>query len=379
MNCKVFTPRNGKSVSLSALGLGVMRMPTKEEGGKTVIDRPAATEMIDIALAEGINYFDTAYVYHGGESEAFLGEALVSRHPRDSYFIADKYHSGFCGPDYKAVFEEQLHRLRTDYIDFYLIHSVMDNTVDEYLSSGCIEYFEEQRRLGKIRYLGFSSHATPEGLRRFADAHEFDFAQIQLNYLDHTLTRAKEQYEILRERNLPIMVMEPVRGGRLARLNDRADAFLKAARPEYSIPAWALRYVANLDGVQVVLSGMSNEAQLRENIATFSSSLPYLTEEDVTTLFAALEMFRSDISVPCTACRYCVDDCPVSIDIPRMMEVYNAYRLDGAHKLKRTVMGEAPSFLHCIACDACAARCPQSIDISEKMKEMAEKAQPFLE
>ena len=379
MNYKTFTPRKGKVVALSALGLGNMRLPTKEEEGKTVIDRPAATKMIDIALSEGINYFDTAYIYHGGESESFLGEALVSRHPRDTYYIADKYHSTFCGPDYKAVFEEQLRRLSTDYIDFYLIHSVMDATVDEYLSSGCIEYFEEQRRQGRIRYLGFSSHATPDGLRRFADAHAWDFAQIQLNYLDHTLTRAGEQYEILRQRNIPIIVMEPVRGGRLARLNDRADALLKETHPEFSIPAWALRYVANLDGVQVVLSGMSNEAQLRENIATFSSPLPYLTEADVETLFQALEMFRADISVPCTACRYCVDDCPAGIDIPKMMEVYNAYRLDGAHKLKRTARGETSSFLHCLSCGACEARCPQSICISAAMKEMAEKAQPFLE
>ncbi|MBO5652603.1 MAG: aldo/keto reductase [Clostridia bacterium] len=379
MNYKTFTPRQGGNVSLSALGLGNMRLPTKEVEGNTVIDRPAATALIDLAMAKGINYFDTAYIYHGGESESFLGEALVARHPRESFFLADKYHITFCGPDYKAVFEEQLRRLQTETIDFYLIHSVMDNTIDEYLASGCIEYFEEQRRQGRIRYLGFSSHASPEGLRRFADVHPWDFAQIQLNYLDHTLTRAGEQYEILKERNIPIMVMEPVRGGRLARLNDRADAFLKAARPEFSIPAWALRYVANLDGVQVVLSGMSNEEQLTENIATFSAELPYLTEKDVATLFQALEMFRSDISVPCTACRYCVERCPAGIDIPKMMEVYNAYRLDGAHKLKRTARGEAPSFLHCVGCGACVSGCPQSIAIPETMGEMAEKAKPFLE
>ena len=175
------------------------------------------------------------------------------------------------------------------------------------------------------------------------------------------------------------MVMEPVRGGRLAHLNDRADAFLKTAHPEYSISAWALRYVANLDGVQVVLSGMSNEEQLRENIATFSSPEPYLTEEDIPVLFTALEMFRSDISVPCTACRYCVDSCPVRIDIPKMMEVYNAYRLDGAHKLKRTAKGETPSFMDCISCGACLGGCPQVIEIPKKMEEMREKAQPFLQ
>ncbi|MBO7169702.1 MAG: aldo/keto reductase, partial [Clostridia bacterium] len=203
MNYKTFTPRQGGNVSLSALGLGNMRLPTKEVEGNTVIDRPAATALIDLAMAKGINYFDTAYIYHGGESESFLGEALVARHPRESFFLADKYHITFCGPDYKAVFEEQLRRLQTDTIDFYLIHSVMDNTIDEYLASGCIEYFEEQRRQGRIRYLGFSSHASPEGLRRFADVHPWDFAQIQLNYLDHTLTRAGEQYEILKERNIP--------------------------------------------------------------------------------------------------------------------------------------------------------------------------------
>ena len=377
MNTKIFTPRHGKSVALSTLGLGNMRLPTKMEGDKAVIDRVAASALVDVAMQGGINYFDTAYVYHGGESEDFLGEALVSRYPRDSFFLADKFHIKLCGSDYESVFEEQLRRLRTDRIDFYLIHSVVDDTVDEYLSSGCIEYFEKQRTLGRITYLGFSSHAKPEGLRRFADAYDWDFAQIQINYLDHTLTRAAEQYAILREREIPIVVMEPVRGGRLAHLNDRADAFLRNKHPEWSIPAWALRYVANLDGVQVVLSGMSNEAQLVENMATFSDAEPYLTEKDEKDLFEALEMFRGDISVPCTACRYCVDDCPVGIDIPKMLEIYNAYRLDGAYKLKRALKGEAPSFRDCLSCGACAVSCPQRIDISEKMAEMTQAAKDY--
>ncbi len=375
MNKSLFAPRHGESVSLSSLGLGNMRLPTKQEGDKTVIDRVAATALVDKAMASGINYYDTAYMYHGGESETFLGEALVSRYDRDSFFLTDKYHISFCGPDYESVFEDQLRRLRTDHIDFYLIHSIMDDTVDAYLSSGCIAYFEEQRKKGRITYLGFSSHASPEGLRRFADAHDWDFAQIQLNYLDLTLTRAAEQYEILRERNIPIMVMEPVRGGRLAKLNDRADAFLREKRPEWSIPAWALRYVANLPGVQVVLSGMSNMAQLTENIETFSSTLPYLTPADEKALFEAVEMFRADISVPCTACRYCVDNCPSGIDIPVMMDRYNAYRLDGAHKLKRVLKGDTPSFRDCVGCGACEGVCPQSIAISEKMAEMTSAAE----
>ena len=209
--------RDYKGTKLSALGMGNMRLPIKHGGSDGDIDFDRGREIIDKAMAEGVNYYDTAYVYHSGKSEGFLKEVLVKCYPRDSFYIADKFFIQ-ANPDYKAVFEEQLERLGTDHIDFYLIHSVTDNLADKYINSGCIEYFAEQKRLGRIKDLGFSSHSSPETLKRFAEYRDWDFAQIQLNYYDWLFGSSKQEYEILREKNIPMVIMEPVRGGRLADL-----------------------------------------------------------------------------------------------------------------------------------------------------------------
>ena len=379
MNTVTFVPKHGDAVTLSALGLGVMRMPTVEGKTGAPIDRKTATEMIDLAVESGINYYDTAYIYHGGESESFLGEALVDRYDRDSFYLASKYNIALCPADYRAVFEEQLSRLHTDRIDFYLIHALTDDKEEDYLSSGCIEYFEQMRKEGKIRYLGFSSHASPTVLAHFADAHPWDFAQIQYNYLDCIMGNAEEQYEILASRGIPVVVMEPVRGGRLAKLNERAETMLRAKAPDRSMAGWALRFVANKPAVHVVLSGMSTPDQLKDNIKTFSSPLPYLSDSEEKAILAAAEIFRKDVFAACTGCRYCVDGCPSGIEIPDMMTLFNAYRLDGAGRLKRTAKDrDKKSFLDCIGCGACDTVCPQSVAVSDAMKEMTEKAAPFL-
>lgn len=363
MNYKPF-----QNISLSTLGMGNMRLPVQEDVEGKPIDRERAQEIIDFAIEQGINYFDTAYVYHSGESEKFLGEAL-KKYPRESYYLATKF-LVFANPDYKAVFEEQLERLQTDYIDFYLIHGINDQITKQYMECGCIEYLEEQKKAGRIRYLGFSSHAGTENLRLFADHRKWDFAQIQLNYFDWKYGRAKEEYEILAERDIPVMVMEPVRGGRLAVLSSDADAILKEAQPQWSTASWALRFVKRLPHVQVVLSGMSSMEQIQDNIATFSES-GEMTDREEEILFRACEAFKNQISVPCTACRYCCDDCPSHIDIPKYMELYNRYKTDGdwvLNDLDKVESKGKPK--DCIACGACTDHCPQGIAVPDIMGEL---------
>lgn len=347
-----------------------MRLPLKEGGGPKDIDYDKAQEVIDYAMSHGINYYDSAYVYHGGESERFVGHAL-KKYPRDSYYITTKYHVG-ANPDYKAVFEEQLERYGTDRIDFYLIHCLMDNNVDTYLTNGCIDYFLEQQRLGKITYLGFSSHASVESLERFASHHDWDFAQIQMNYYDWNYATAKEEYEVLKRHNIPVMVMESIRGGRLASLTPDAEAILKEAHPDWSIASWGFRWLKRLSQVQVALSGMTKLSDIVDNIHTYEDETA-LSDEEEQTLFKVCEVFANSMKVPCTACRYCCDDCPMQINIPEVLKVYNAYKLDGRSELraldKIDTVGKPTD---CIGCGACQGHCPQSIAIPDIMKELAE-------
>ncbi|MDD6637929.1 MAG: aldo/keto reductase [Lachnospiraceae bacterium] len=360
-----------QSIQLSRLGLGNMRLPLQDAANpKSPIDYPAAHEIIDRAYEQGINYFDTAYVYNDGDSEKCLGECM-KKHPRDSFYLATKFHIG-ANPDYKAVFEEQLARLQTDHIDFYLIHCLMDNNIDQYLESSCIDYFLEQKAKGRITYLGFSSHAGVQTLERFADHHAWDFAQLQINYYDWLYGTTKEEYQILADRNIPIMVMEPVRGGRLADLTPEADALLQKAHPDWSIASWALRFVESLPQVQVILSGMSTMEQMEDNLHTFSEDTA-LENADKELLFEAAELFKSQVQVPCTACRYCCSGCPKGINIPEFLKIYNAWKVDGPWALNDMDKVESegkPS--DCIACGACMGHCPQNIKIPEYMKELGD-------
>ncbi len=359
-----------QDISLSRLGMGNMRLPVKADTEGSPIDDVASQAIIDYAMAHGINYYDTAWVYNNGGSERFLGPAL-SKYPRDSYYLATKFNIR-ATPEPAPVFEEQLRRLHTDHIDFYLLHCLTDGNVDSYLSSGCIDYFLEQKRLGRIRYLGFSSHASPQTLERFASHHAWDFAQLQINYFDWSYGTAKAEYEILEKHNIPIMVMEPVRGGRLAALTPETEAILKQAHPDWSVASWALRFVQSLPQVQVILSGMSNLAQIRDNVATFCDS-DGLSEQDTQLLLEVCEKFRSQVQIPCTACRYCCDDCPSQINIPEFLKVYNAYKVNGPGALRRAKDVQSvgqPS--DCVGCGACMGHCPQNIDVPSLMAEMAE-------
>ncbi|MDR2733113.1 MAG: aldo/keto reductase [Spirochaetota bacterium] len=360
-----------QGLRLSRLGMGNMRLPVRNTRQDGPIHRAEAQKMIDHALAGGINYYDTAYVYHNGESEEFLGDALA-RHPRESYYLATKYIL-FSGVDYKAIFAEQRRRLKTDCIDFYLIHAIMDSNYKQYLDSGCIDYFLEQKEKGAIRFLGFSNHASPDVLARFADHHAWDFAQIQLNAYDWILGSAKQEHAILYERGIPIMVMEPVRGGKLATLSPKALAIIeKAARPDWSPASWAFRWIRRFPGIQVIISGMSTIAQIEENVALFSSEAS-LGDEEQELLFAACRAFHEEVRVACTECRYCCGECPARINIPEILKVYNHYQTDGAWALNemKGVTSESKTS-DCTACSACTARCPQGIDIAPIMAELTD-------
>ena len=267
--------RFNDKVKLSKLGLGAMRLPQTEPGFAGPVDEPKAQELIDYCMAHGVNYYDTAYIYHSGRSEVILGRAL-SGYPRDSFYLADKFNVQ-ANPDFKAQFEEQLIRLQTEYIDFYLLHGITDLTAGDYESCGCIPYFQDQKRIGKIKYLGFSFHGTPDCLRKLLAYDCWDFAQIQLNYYDWYQGTAKQQYEILRERGIPVMVMEPVHGGMLADLPEECLPYLPGK--DASPAAWALRFVMNLPGVAVVLSGMSDLQQTEENVKTASQKDRMTAEE----------------------------------------------------------------------------------------------------
>ncbi|MCM1049239.1 MAG: aldo/keto reductase [Clostridiales bacterium] len=358
-----------KDISLSRLGMGNMRLPVQADKAGAPIDRVRAQEIIDYAMANGINYYDSAYVYHSGESEKFLGEAM-KKYPRESFYFATKYILS-AGPDYKAVFEEQLDRLQTDYIDFYLIHAISDGNYMKYIESGSVDYFLEQQKAGRIRYLGFSSHASVESLAKMADHHQWDFAQLQLNYYDWQYSDTAREYKVLEDRNIPIMVMEPVRGGKLASLSSEAESMLKAAHPDWSMASWAFRWIQRLPQVQVILSGMSNMEQIKNNVATFAEP-GALSDEDAELLLKACDVFKNHLNVPCTACRYCCDDCPMKIDIPAYLSLYNKYKTDGEWVLERMSSIESegkPS--DCIGCGACTGHCPQSIKVPDIMSELA--------
>ncbi len=382
-----------QDLKLSWLGMGVMRMP-KAPGQGEKIDEARATELIDRAYASGINYYDTAYRYHAGESERFIGKAL-SRYPRDSYYLASKmpghmmtYEDGayrFTGLLSYApartpaeILQEQLEKCRTDYFDFYLLHNLCETSYDFYTSEeiGLIPFLLEQKQRGVIRHLGFSAHCTPETLDRFLNWSKerfggpFEFVQIQINYMDWALQQADKKYDIIARHGLPIISMEPCRGGRLVSLGEQSDALLKRRRPDDSIASWAFRYLQALPNVLLVLSGMSTMEQLEENVAIFSKHDP-VTPEDRPPLDRAIEPLLN--LVPCTACRYCCEDCPQGLDIPKLIALYNEASNGGDGvwtTLGFTLDAMAPSELPsaCINCGACTQICPQAIDIPEVMR-----------
>ena len=360
---------------LGLLGFGTMRLPTHADGS---IDEAQVAEMTAYALEHGVNYFDTAYPYHGGESERVIGRVL-SKYPRDSWYLATKYPGhqiSSTGYNPAEIFEEQLQKCGVEYFDFYLLHNVYEKSMEVYLDPkwGIIDYFKEQKRLGRIKHLGFSCHAETKGLKEFLDAcgEDMEFCQIQLNYLDWTLQDAKGKYDLLTERGIPVWVMEPVRGGRLASLSDAEEAKLKALRPEDSVASWGFRFLQALPNVKMVLSGMSSMEQMVDNVKTFSEDKP-LTVEETALLLDIAEGMKD--SIPCTACRYCCDGCPAGLDIPGLISTYNELRFSPAVNVAMRIefLPEDKKPTACIGCGQCTRMCPQNIDVPGALKDFAEK------
>ncbi len=364
---------------LSALGLGAMRLPVIG-GDDSKIDEIAAREMVDYAMGHGVNYYDTAWGYHGGQSELVIGRAL-NRYPRESYYLATKF------PGYdlsnmdkvEEIFEKQLEKCGVAYFDFYLFHNVCEMNIDAYLDEkyGIYPYLMKQKKAGRIRHLGFSTHGSYHVMKRFLDAYGegMEFCQIQLNYLDWNFQDAKGKLDLLAEYHLPVWVMEPLRGGKLANLSTEDVRQLKDLRPDESVPAWAFRFLQSIPSVTMVLSGMSNSEQLRENIQTFEKERP-LNPQEMEKLLQIADHMVKKIALPCTACHYCVSHCPQGLDIPSLLALYNEYCVTDGGFIAPMALSALPEEKRpsaCIGCRSCEAVCPQQIKISEAMADFTEK------
>lgn len=359
---------------ISLLGFGCMRLPVID-GEDSKIDYEKSLELIDYAYQNGVNYFDTAYGYHGGESEKFVGTAL-KRYPRDTFYVASKMPPWFVKEkdDLEKIFNDQLNKCQVDYFDFYLEHSLNDENYDKLEGFDTYNFLLQKKKEGKIRNLGFSFHGSLECLERILSDHEWDFVQLQYNYLDTETSNAQKEYEIIKKYNLPLIVMEPVRGGALANLCDEANALLKSERPESSIASWAIRFAASNDNILTVLSGMSNENQVKDNIKTMTD-FEKITEDEAALLKKAAVIFKEYFSVPCTKCRYCTKDCPQGIDIPEMLNIWGRYRLDKSddgYTGRYQKVDISARAANCITCRICESYCPQGIKISDIMSDMKE-------
>ena len=363
---------------ISMLGFGLMRLPRVGDRASD-IDYEASAELVEYALANGVNYFDTAYTYGG--SEEFAGRVL-SKHPRGSYFLATK-----CPPwkissaeDFENIFDEQCRRCKTDYFDFYLVHNLAqeetraagnESHFEKFESLGIYDMYKRKKADGKIRRLGFSFHGTFDIMQKLVDKYEWDFAQIQLNYIDWTTTDAKSQLELLTQRGIPVIIMEPLRGGALAELSEEAAAVLKNARPGASLANWALRYAASFPGVVTVLSGMNSMDQLVDNIATMEDFRP-VDDAEKELLYEAATIYGKSGVVACTGCGYCMP-CPQGVNIPRLFSVYNHYCLlkyripfDNGY----STIGDKQNASCCNSCGQCLKKCPQNLEIPGYMREI---------
>ncbi|HMM05683.1 MAG TPA: aldo/keto reductase [Clostridiales bacterium] len=363
---------------ISLLGLGTMRLPVKNNE-KGEIDKEAASAIFDYALNHGVNYIDTAYMYHNGNAEAFTGEVLA-QYDRKSYVLATKMPAWLAHSEagVERIFEGQLKKLKTDYFDFYLCHNLNIPYYPYFKKYKVMEYLARKKEEGLIKHLGFSFHDTPEVMKQYLADFDWEFGQIQLNYLDWEMQKAKEQYQLLTDKKLPVIVMEPLRGGALATLSPDALNHLQKTHPTKTPADLGLRFAAQLPNVMTVLSGMSSLKQLKENIETMDHFAP-LSEAEQKNLNIALTLYKENKMIPCTGCRYC-DGCPQGVDIATMFEINNHYRLGGSTWTYVQEYESLPSSAHednCTACGKCVEKCPQGLDIPallEKTGEMIKAA-----
>ena len=372
--------RDFQGMKLSALGFGAMRLPVID-GDDARVDEPAAVRMVEKAMQGGINYYDTAWGYHGENSETVVGKALA-KYPRESFYVATKF-PGYDPSNWdkvEEIFEKQLEKLGVGYFDFYLFHNVCEMNIDAYLDDekyGIYSYLMEQKRNGRIRHLGFSCHGSMPVLKRFLDAYgkDMEFCQLQLNYLDWSFQHGKEKVELLDQWKIPVWVMEPLRGGSLAKLAPSYEEQLKALRPDEEIPAWAFRFLQSQPSVTMILSGMSNEEQLEKNLVTFAEDRP-LSGTEQETLLGIADKMLSVGTVPCTACHYCVSHCPQGLDIPHLIALYNEHAYTGGGFIAPMALSALPEEKQpqaCLQCRSCEQVCPQQIRISEVLADFSEK------
>lgn len=361
-----------KNTEVSRLGLGTMRLPVKtklKREANPLIDYKKGQELVDEAYNLGVNYFDTAYMYHTGKSEKFIGTAL-KKYPRESYFLADKLPIWMCAKksDMEKIFKNQLERTEHDYFDFYLLHSLDGKNFDKCEKYGAYDFITKKKEEGKVKNIGFSFHGTIEDLRRIVAAHKWDFAQIQMNYLDWKNQDAKTQYEILTEAGIPVIVMEPVRGGKLADVPENVSQLFLNNKPDKTVASWAINFVASHSNVLTILSGMNSLEQLHDNISNLTDFVPFTDNEYKICENAAALINKSDI-IPCTGCDYCAD-CPKGVKISSVFAAYNKYKTGEitARESKELYSAIDVNASSCVACKHCEGHCPQSIKISELMQ-----------
>lgn len=366
------------------LGFGLMRLPQKGDE----IDIQRLCDMVDAYMESGMNYFDTAYMYCGGKSESAIREALVKRYPRDSFYLTDKLPQWMMSgiDDRDKIFNDQLERTGVEYFDLYLLHSVEDGSNYEgYVKYDCFNWAMKKKAEGKIRHFGFSYHGTPELLDKILTEHpEVEIVQIQLNYADwnNPLVQSGALYEVLQKHNKPILIMEPVKGGTLAAAEPEIEQMMKRALPDSSIASWALRFAASLPGVVTVLSGMSTEEQMADNLKTFTH-FQTLTQEEQEIIRQAQAALTKNPTIQCTSCRYCCDGCPQGISIPDIFRAVNTLRLYGEdgrpHMFYQNLTEKSGKAGDCISCGQCESVCPQHLPIIDLLKEASEKLDQPLE
>ncbi len=369
--------RDFQGKKLSGLGLGMMRLPIVD-GKDAVIDEAATESMIDYAYQHGINYFDTAWGYHGGNSELMAGKYL-SKYPRDTYYLATKF-PGYDNSNFgkaEEIFEKQLEKCQTTYFDFYLFHNVYEGNIDDYLNTEykTLEYLLEQKKNGRIKHLGFSTHGSLEVMKRFLDAYGeyMEFCQLQLNYMDWHFQNCEEKVAFIATVGIPVWVMEPLRGGKLAKASEDMEALMKEYRSQESVPGWAFRFLQSLPEVTMVLSGMSNMEQLKANIATYEEDKP-LTAVEKEKLIAQIDLEVKNMGVPCTSCHYCTNHCPKGLEIPELIALYNEHKITGGGFIAPMAVSSMPEEKRpasCVGCRSCENVCPQRIKISEVMKDFS--------